>query len=748
MSSAGWRGRVAVAAIVAVALVLAASMALSVSQDDGGDGGGASAQIPNDNETLKAIQDEVALVRSEVAGVSSEVGSAQDRIDAARGEVSLMRNQVGRLARALEMASDGPDVYTQAFVEAAISRYQTTGRDATVAYYNTPESVNGQWYVFIIDEDDVIISHAAVPDNVGRDVKSIDGEDGWPIGRAIVSAASAEGEWLTYYFHNPATGDTELKHSWLALHDGLIFGSGWYEKAPDPVGDPGAYTRLVVERAVELHETLGRDAAFAYYNSRRSVDGAWYVFAIQNGRIVVHPTVSSNIGMSLRGPLGTDIRGKNFGEEMLRATEAGSWVEYVYLNPNDDNKYERKHSWLVKNEGVIYGSGWYETNVDFQADSAAFTRAYVEEAMRRYDADPEAALEYYNSPESVTGDWYMFIVDDQDRVAAHGNIPARVGGDIKDRVAPNGYPHGRVISAAADSDGAWVSYVLESPTTEEARVKRAWLVRHKGMIFGSGWYEPAPAKSGDPAGYTKLYVDQAIQMYEILGERAAISYYNSQASVDDDWYASIIGPNNRIEAHPDPELRGRTVSSLTDASGYPLGPLVSGLGESGRWIEYDFAKPSGGVGAKRAWLVKRDGHIFSSGWYEDAPSKTSEPGGFTKRFIDKALQLYDLGGRNAAFRHYNSRRSVDDGWYLFVINRSGIIQVQGADPSLRGQDIGGPLGTDPSGKNFGAEIMSADEDGMWVEYQFNNPATRQVERKRSWVVRKDGLIFGSGWYDN
>ena len=386
--------------------------------------------------------------------------------------------------------------------------------------------------------------------------------------------------------------------------------------------------------------------------------------------------------------------------------------------------------------------------MDFQADSAAFTRAYVEEAIRRYDADPRAALEYYNSPESVTGDWYMFIIDEGDRVVANGNVPTRAGIDIKARVAPNGYPHGRIISAAADADGEWVSYVLESPTTEEARVKRSWLVRHKGMIFGSGWYESAASKTRDPAGYTKLYVEQAIQMYERLGERAAISHYNSQASVDGDWYGSIIGTNNRLEAHPNPDLRGRTVSSLIDASGYPIGPLVAGVSESGRWIEYDFADLSGKIGAKHTWLVKWDGHIFSSGWYEAAPSKTSEPGGFTKRFVEKALQLYDLAGRSAAFRHYNSRGSVDDGWYLFVINRSGIIQVQGADPSLRGQDIRGPLGTDPSGKNFGAEIMTATEDGMWVEYQFNNPATRQVERKRSWVILRDGLIFGSGWYDN
>lgn len=739
----GWKIKGIAGALAVAALVVAAALWMNV----GGGEGGASAQVPNDNETLAAIQDEIALVRSEVAGVSKEVGNAQESIGEVGGEVALTRNQVGRLARSLEMAADNPAVYTQAFVEAAISRYQTTGRDATVAHYNTAESMNGQWYVFIIDENDMIISHAAIPENVGTDVKDVPSADGWPIGRALVKAASAEGEWLTYYFDNPATGQLELKHSWLARHDGLIFGSGWYEKAPDPISEPGAYTQLVVKRAVELHDALGRDAALAYYGSRQSVDGEWYVFAIENNRVIAHPVDRTIIGKSLLGERGTDIRGKNFGAEMVQADESGSWVEYIFIN-RADGKHERKHSWVVKHDGIIYGSGWYEKNVDFQTDSAAFTRAYVEEAIRRYDADPDAALEYYNSDESVIGDWYMFIVDDQDAVVAHGNVPERVGGDIKERVAPNGYPHGRIISESANANGQWITYVLESPTDESARVKRALLVRHKGMIFGSGWYEPIPSKTADPAGYTKLYVEQAIQMHDLLGARAANSFYNSQASVDGDWYGSIIGTNNRLEAHPDPALRGRTTSSLTDAVGYPIGRLVLRVPASGMWIQYDYSKPSGGIGAKHTWLVRHDGRIFSSGWYEAAPSKTSEPGAFTKRFVNKALQLYDVAGRDAAFRHYNSRRSVDGDWYLFVINRFGDIVVQGADPSLRGQSINGPLGTDSTGKNFGAEIMSADEDGMWVEYMFNNPTTRQPERKRSWVVKRDGLIFGAGWYDN
>ena len=46
-----------------------------------------------------------------------------------------------------------PADYTKFLVRDAISRYESEGLDATVAYYNTKESVDGQWYVFMSDEN-------------------------------------------------------------------------------------------------------------------------------------------------------------------------------------------------------------------------------------------------------------------------------------------------------------------------------------------------------------------------------------------------------------------------------------------------------------------------------------------------------------------------------------------------------------------------------------------------------------------
>ena len=34
-----------------------------------------------------------------------------------------------------------------------------------------------------------------------------------------------------------------------------------------------------------------------------------------------------------------------------------------------------------------------------------------------------------------------------------------------------------------------------------------------------------------------------------------------------------------------------------------------------------------------------------------------------------------------------------------------------------------------------------------MSYVFRNPESGQEETKHSWVVRRDGLLFGSGWYE-
>ncbi len=251
--------------------------------------------------------------------------------------------------------------YTQHFVDNAITRYEAEGLDATLAHYNRPQSVDGQWYVFIIDENDLVIGHPD-PERLGLDLKGWVGTDanGYEFGSEMLSA-TGEGKWVSYVFQNPESGSIgsdfgalELKNAWVVKHDGLLFGSGWYIDADE-------FTRQLVSVAVDrfreggLAATVayfaspgsalaGLEAAVAYYNAAETVDGHWFAFiANPSGKIAAH-SVPSMIGRDTQ-----DL----FGTATFEATEDGDWVESASLRV-----------WVAGYDGYVSGSGWHLDGYD------------------------------------------------------------------------------------------------------------------------------------------------------------------------------------------------------------------------------------------------------------------------------------------------------------------------------------------------------------------------------------------------
>ena len=251
--------------------------------------------------------------------------------------------------------TDGP-AYTQAVVQQAINLYDAVGLDSTVAYYNTRESVDGQWYMFIVDEDGTVIAHAN-PALVGQLASDITGPNNYPTGAAVAATADESGAWFDYTFLNLATGTVETKHSWIVVHDGITFGSGWYEEGPRKTDGP-AYTQAVVQQAINLYDAVGLDSTVAYYNTRESVDGQWYAFIVDGESGVT--IAQHNPALRGRDPsLRMDATGHFYGDDLLAASESGSWVEYVIINP-ETGENQRKHTFAVLHDGYIFASGWHE----------------------------------------------------------------------------------------------------------------------------------------------------------------------------------------------------------------------------------------------------------------------------------------------------------------------------------------------------------------------------------------------------
>ncbi len=123
---------------------------------------------------------------------------------------------------------DEPGAFTKAVVDDAIERYNSEGMEASVAYHNDPANVDDEWYVFIINEDGYTISHPN-PRFIGRDPAERVDSTGYFYGEPLLGTTEA-GRWVDYTLWNPETGEESKKHTWAKRHDGLIFGSGWYER--------------------------------------------------------------------------------------------------------------------------------------------------------------------------------------------------------------------------------------------------------------------------------------------------------------------------------------------------------------------------------------------------------------------------------------------------------------------------------------------------------------------------------------
>lgn len=115
--------------------------------------------------------------------------------------------------------------------------------------------------------------------------------------------------------------------------------------------------------------------------------------------------------------------------------------------------------------------------------------------------------------------------------------------------------------------------------------------------------------------------------------------------------------------------------------------------------------------------------------------------------VAKAIAYYDENGRDAAFAAIEDKRGefVSHDLYIFVYGPERTIVAHGADLALNGTRVDTLI--DIHGNPFGSALMNgATEEGVWIDYTWFNPVTRELHPKSSWVVRHDGNVFGAGIY--
>ena len=119
-----------------------------------------------------------------------------------------------------------------------------------------------------------------------------------------------------------------------------------------------------------------------------------------------------------------------------------------------------------------------------------------------------------------------------------------------------------------------------------------------------------------PAVYTVDVVDRAVRYYQEHGWAEAAEYYLTPWSVDGTWHVFMVNPEDRIVASQDQGLLGHSIRSLgRDYRGNSWGDIE--IPESGRWVRSHAWHPvTGWPTISHTWVVRHDGFVFGSAWYE------------------------------------------------------------------------------------------------------------------------------------
>ena len=254
------------------------------------------------------------------------------------------------------------------------------------------------------------------------------------------------------------------------------------------------YTKFVVDQAIDRYENDGLDATLAHYNDSASIDDQWYVFIIDKNDTIVGHYDPTRLGQDINGPVGTDLNGLVFGQQMLAADEDGAWVSYIYTNPasgqlDDQASFEFKNAWVVRHDDLLFGSGWYIDTDEFApqmiAESAERFRQGGLEALLAFYNDPLSVssamipvAEYYNSTDALDGFFSGFSAGPDGQISSHIN-PDLIGTDLEDLLGP------AVLEATPDGD--WIT-ADDNPGGVGPETMRVYAISVDGTIIGAGWY--------------------------------------------------------------------------------------------------------------------------------------------------------------------------------------------------------------------------------------------------------------------
>ena len=355
--------------------------------------------------------------------------------------------------------------------------YNLKGRDAAFAALNTISGEPVSTYVFVVDPATGTVQAQNVnPDLIGMSDWDIISST-LPVAD-LLAEVDAEGEaWVSYAFTNPTTGETESKRTWLTIHDGLVFGSGYYSS-----DIPEADVKFVVDSAIFTYESNKENDAWIDIITPEEpvITDDLYPFVIDaaSWTRLADGVVPDRVG---KAETILDTSGRSV-EGVLADLEANGsvWVTYTFHNPSTGIE-QLKRTYLELRDGLVFGSGYYL--LDSQVQAATYGQV-----LEYNNKGRDAAFAALNTISGEPVSTYVFVVDPATGTVQAQNVNPDLIGMSDWDVISSTLQVDDILNEIGRGTGTWASYTHTNPVTGDTEGKRTWLIMHDGLVFGSGYY--------------------------------------------------------------------------------------------------------------------------------------------------------------------------------------------------------------------------------------------------------------------
>ena len=512
-----------------------------------------------------------------------------------------------------------------------------------------------------------------------------------------------------------------IPSSYADTDDSYVFGAGDFSP------DPKIYKEVM--DAVLLYEWAGAAAFDVITPEKPLITAAFYPFVLNGTDLstVAHGTIPSFVGVCCSDAI------QNSGDRPIEEILAdlnehgGTWVEYPFTNP-DTGTQQLKRTWLFQYGDYIFGSGYYLQDSRVQS--------LVDEAIYLYETHGTGAFSLIApdpDPDAEPNILYAFVLDEDTlEIKAHATQPELVG-TVNDHLNHADILLDDIRDGLDREEGIWVGYLSENPNTRTDQLTRTYLAERDGLIFGAGYYFPDSR--------IQSLVDEAIYTYRSNGD-AGFAIINSDL-IRDDIYAAARNATHVLANAGSPHLMGyQYAEAVTDSS------TKRDAGDS-------YAQPEGetlyAISSRHPPTETTQVKILYGMFYDGImfASLYTIPDADTQSVVDYAMFIYENNQRNNAWVDIITPDEpvVTDAVYPFVLNATDWSTVaHGTLPDLVGQCCSTAI-QETSIEPFGEVRAELDRDGnAWVTYEFLNPDTGTIQLKRTWLVERDGLIFGAGYY--